>query len=212
MCMCLPPSWKEENFRFHKLLVNSCKISKKGRIDSKTYLLVCKHLSWDFLRMSNSSDHERIANFLHATTSIQRIQHFKEVSQTDQVQKFPLTAVWTSRYTSVFIYACCVINFNTLWLGVHQYKISQILTYSQFCKTSKKMQPAKQDLLSLIPEAAVHINFAVNLARFFRTPLLYYIDNHIQNRCSKKSRKVHGKTPLMESLLIKLQVSGLQFY
>ena len=74
------------------------------------------------------------------------------------------------------------------------------------------MQPAKQDLLSLIPEAAVHINFAVNLARFFRTPLLYYIDNHIQNRCSKKSRKVHGKTPLMESLLIKLQVSGMQFY
>ena len=76
----------------------------------------------------------------------------------------------------------------------------------------KKMQPAKQDLLSLIPEAAVHINFAMNLARFFRTPSLYYIDNHIQNRCSKKSRKVHGKTLLMESLLIKLQVSGLQFY
>ena len=26
------------------------------------------------------------------------------------------------------------------------------------------------------------VNFAVNLARFFRTPMLYYIDNHIQNR------------------------------
>ena len=72
------------------------------------------------------------------------------------------------------------------------------------------MQPAKQDLLSLIPETAVHINFAVNLARFFTTPLFYYIDNHIQNRFSKKSRKVHGRTPLLESLLIKLQVSGLQ--
>ena len=50
----------------------------------------------------------------------------------------------------------------------------------------KNLQPAKQGLFLLIPEAAVHINFAVNLARFFRTPILYYIDNHIQNRCSKK--------------------------
>ena len=43
----------------------------------------------------------------------------------------------------------------------------------------KKLQPAKQGLFSLIPEAAVHINFAVNLARFFRTPILYYVDNNI---------------------------------
>ena len=74
-----------------------------------------------------------------------------------------------------------------------------ILTYSHFCKASKNLQPAKPGLFSLIPEAAVHINFAVNLARFFRTPILYYIDNHIQNRCSKKSRKTHGKTPFLES-------------
>ena len=65
------------------------------------------------------------------------------------------------------------------------------------------MQPAKQGLFSLIPEAAVHINFAVNLARFFRTPRLYYIDDHIQNRRSKKSRKIHGKTPFLESLFNK---------
>ena len=52
------------------------------------------------------------------------IQRFKEVSQIDWVQKFPLIAVWTSRYTSVIIFACCVINFNTLWLDVHQCKIS----------------------------------------------------------------------------------------
>ena len=52
------------------------------------------------------------------------IKRSKEVSQTDQVQKFPLTAVWTSIYTSVIICACCVINFNTLRLGVHQCKIS----------------------------------------------------------------------------------------
>ena len=56
---------------------------------------------------------------------------------------------------------------------------------------------------SLIPEADVHMNFAVNLAIFFRTTISYYIDNHIQNRCSKKSRKTHGKTPLLEILFNK---------
>ena len=65
------------------------------------------------------------------------------------------------------------------------------------------MQPAKQGLFSLIPEAAVHINFDVNLARFFRIPIFGYIDNPIQNRFSKKSCKIHGKTPLLESLFIK---------
>ena len=68
---------------------------------------------------------------------------------------------------------------------------------------SKNLQPARQGLFSLIPEADVLMNFAVNLAIFFRTPILYYIDNHIQNRCSKKSRKIHGKTPLLESLFNK---------
>ena len=29
------------------------------------------------------------------------------------------------------------------------------------------------------------------------------IDDHIQNSCSQKSRKLHGKTPLMESVLNK---------
>ena len=77
------------------------------------------------------------------------------------------------------------------------------MTYSQFCKTRINLQPAKQGLFSLIPETAIHMSFAVNLARFFRTPILYYIDNHIQNRCSKKSRKIHGKTPLLESLFNK---------
>ena len=52
-------------------------------------------------------------------------------------------------------------------------------------------------------EAAVYITFAVNLARLFRTPILYYIDNHVQNRCSKKSRKIHGKAPFLESLFNK---------
>ena len=68
---------------------------------------------------------------------------------------------------------------------------------------SKNLQPARQGLFSLIPEADVLMNFAVNLAIFFRTPILYYIDNHIQNRCSKKSRKTHGKTPLLEILFNK---------
>ena len=47
----------------------------------------------------------------------------------------------------------------------------QHVSYSQFCKTSKNLPPAKQCLFSLIPEAAVHINFAVNLARFFGTSI-----------------------------------------
>ena len=102
-----------------------------------------------------------------------------------------------------------------MWLGIYQCKISWKLHLSgkaqdlkywltvPSAKHQKNLQPAKQGLFSLIPEAAVHINFAVNLARFFRTPILSYIDNHIQNRCSKKSRKLHGKTPLMESLFNK---------
>ena len=65
------------------------------------------------------------------------------------------------------------------------------------------LQSGKQGLFSLIPEAAVHMNFAVNLARFCRTPVLYYIDNHIQKRCSKKYRKIHWKTPFLESLFNK---------
>ena len=77
------------------------------------------------------------------------------------------------------------------------------LTYSQFCKAAKNLWPAKQGLFSGIPEAAVDVNFAVNLARFFRTPISYYIDNHIQNRCSKNSRKFHGKMPLPASLFNK---------
>ena len=74
------------------------------------------------------------------------------------------------------------------WKG----SIPQILTYSHFCKTSKNLQQAKQGLFSLIPEATVHINFAVNIAKFFRTHILDYIDNHIQNRYSRKPRKIHG--------------------
>ena len=81
-------------------------------------------------------------------------------------------------------------------------RLNTLNTDSHLCKTSKNLQPAKQGLFSLIPEAAIHINFAVNLARFFRTPILDYIDNHIQNKCSKKSRKIHGK-PLLESLFNK---------
>ena len=65
------------------------------------------------------------------------------------------------------------------------------------------LQPAKQGIFSLIPEAAVHMNFAVNFARFFRTPILYNIDNHTQRKCSKKSRKLHGKTPVLRSLFNK---------
>ena len=101
-----------------------------------------------------------------------------------------------------------------LWLDVHQCKISGKLhlrgkaQYLKYWLTVTILQPAKQALFSRIPEATVHINFSVNLARFFRTPIFYYIDNRIQNRCSKKFSKIHGKTPLLESLFNK--VSGLR--
>ena len=57
------------------------------------------------------------------------------------------------------------------------------LTISQWCKTSINLQLAKQCLFSLTPEAAVHICYTY--------------------RCSKKSRKIHGKTSVPESLFNK---------
>ena len=103
-----------------------------------------------------------------------------------------MAVVWASRYASVIICASCVISFKTLWLGIHQCKISWKLHLSgkaqdlkywltvRSAKHQKNLQPAKQGLFLLIPDAAVYINFAVNLARFSRTPILYYMDNHIQ--------------------------------
>ena len=44
------------------------------------------------------------------------MQRFKEVSQTDQVQKFPLKAVWTSGYASDSI--CAASSTLISWLGV----------------------------------------------------------------------------------------------
>ena len=42
------------------------------------------------------------------------------------------------------------------------------------------------------------MKFAVNFARFFRTPMLHNIDNNIQSRCSKKSREIHRKIPVLK--------------
>ena len=107
-------------------------------------------------------------------------------------KKFPLKAVWTSRYTSVMICVGSSIRCGLVFISARSVEncisVERLNTlntdFSQFCKTSKNLQPAKQGLFALIPEAAIHINFAMNLARFFRTPTLYYIDDHIQNRCS----------------------------
>ena len=46
-----------------------------------------------------------------------------------------------------------------------------------------------------------HRHFPVNFARFFRTSILYTIICVVQNRCSKKSRKIHGKIH-MNGLLV----------
>ena len=81
--------------------------------------------------------------------------------------------------------------------------------YSPFCKTSINLQPAKQGLFSLIPEAAVHMNFDVNVAELFRIPFCIPYDDQIQNRCSRKSRKILEKTTMLESLFSK--AAGLRF-
>ena len=82
---------------------------------------------------------------------------------------------------------------------------------TDFCKISRNLPPAKQGLFSLIPEAAVHITFAVNLARFFRTPILYYIIIY-KVGVLKNLAKFKGKPHCWNHFLIKLQVSGVQFY
>ena len=146
------------------------------------------------------------------------MQRFKEASATNQVERIPFTAVWTSRYTYVII--CVGLLMRLVWCSIRCGLVFISARSAENCisverlntlntdlqsvlPNIKKLQPGKQGLFSLIPEAAVHMNFAVNLARFCRTPVLYYIDNHIQNRCSKKYRKIHWKTPFLESLFNK---------
>ena len=77
------------------------------------------------------------------------------------------------------------------------------LVYSQFCKTSVNLQLAKQGLFSLIPEAAVNMNFAVNFVSLLEHLFCITNNNHVQNKCSKKSCKIHWKTPVLESLFNK---------
>ena len=105
---------------------------------------------------------------------------------------FPFPEVLISRSTSVII--CVVLWMLSTFVGclsvLDQLKtasqwedsVSQILIYSQFCKISINLQLAKQGLFSLIPEAVIYMNFAMNIARFFRTPILYNMIfvNHIR--------------------------------
>ena len=122
----------------------------------------------------------------------------KRLIKLTRSRSFPLQL---SGYTSVII---CVASPPLIrWLGVHQCKTSWKLHLSGKFRYLKYWLSAKQGLFSLIPEKNVDTSFAVNLARFFRIPVLYYIDNHIQNRCSKSYRKIHGKTTFLESLFNK---------
>ena len=74
-----------------------------------------------------------------------------------------------------------------------------MLTYSQFCKTSKNLQPAKQGLFSLIPKTAVHIDFAVNLARFFRTSIQKQQSRGaLKRRCSENMQQIYRRTPMLK--------------
>ena len=105
----------------------------------------------------------------------------KRLVKLTRFQDFPRSCLDIKIYLRYHL--CWVINFNTLigclsmqnqLKAASQWKDS-ILTYSQFCKTSITLQPAKQGLFSLIPEAAAHMNFAVNFVGFFRTPFLHNI-------------------------------------
>ena len=155
------------------------------------------HVAWSEIDQTQSLD--RIG------TSYKRDRRgynvLKRLIKLTRFRSFPLQL---SGYTSIII---CVESPPLIrWLGVHQCKTSWKLHLSgkvQYLKYWLKVNSAKQGLFSLTPERAVDMSFAVNLARFFRTPVLYYIDNHIQNRCSKNYRKIHGKIPLLESLFNK---------
>ena len=108
----------------------------------------------------------------------------KRLVKLTRFQDFPRSCLDIKIYLRYHL--CWVINFNTLIAcssvqsqlkTASQWKdsIPYILTYSQFCKTSRNLQPAKQGLFSQTAEAAVHMNFVVNFAGFFRTPFLHNI-------------------------------------
>ena len=86
-------------------------------------------------------------------------------------------------YLNIMIYLryhlCCVINVSILdgcssvqdqLKNPSQWK--DWVPYNQTCKTSINLQPVKQSIFSVALETAVHMNFALNIARFFRTPIL----------------------------------------
>ena len=155
------------------------------------------HVAWSEIDQTQSLD--RIG------TSYKRDRRgysvLKRLIKLIRFRSFPLQL---SGYTSIII---CVESPPLIrWLRVHQCKTSWKLHLSgkvQYLKYWLKVNL----VFSLIPERAIDMSFAMNLARFFRTLVLYYIDNHIQNRCSKNYHKIHGKIPLLESLFNK--VAGL---
>ena len=152
------------------------------------------HVAWSELDQTQSLDRIGTSN----KRDRRGYSVLKRLIKLTRSRSFPLQL---SGYTSVII---CVASPPLIrWLGVHQCKTSWKRHLSGKFQYLKYWLSAKQGLFSLIPEKNVDMSFAVNLARFFRTPVLYYIDNHIQNRCSKSYRKIHGKTTLLESLFNK---------
>ena len=108
------------------------------------------------------------------------MQRFKEDSQTDQIQKFPLTAVWTSRYTSVI--NCVASSTLIRWLGVHQWKIGWKLHLSgkaPYLKYWLTVNSAKhQKFCSRLNKVFCHLN----LARLLRATILYTAISKISRR------------------------------
>ena len=122
----------------------------------------------------------------------------------------PITGVWASRYSSVII---CVASSTLIrWLGFHQCKISwklhlsgktQYLIYYDLQSVLQNINKFAEGLFSLILEAAVNMNFAVNFVSFLEHLFCITCINHTHNRCSKRSCKIHWNTPVLESLFNK---------
>ena len=75
------------------------------------------------------------------------MQHFKEVSQTDQVQKLPLAAVWTSRYTSVsFVRVASSTLIRYGWVFISVRSVENCISVERLNTLNTDLQPPLQNI------------------------------------------------------------------
>ena len=73
------------------------------------------------------------------------------------------------------------------------------------------LRPTKQGASSLIREATVHMDFALTLRDFLENLFCITCDKYIQNRCSKKSDKIHWKTAMLGCIFNKVGGISINF-